>query len=108
MYGVMFPEEIRPGDAVPTEDVTGTGGAASESRSHAPHARFSPSNDPPIQCMSSLARSSVAHTAQTARRLGASLAAPLPAVSPASAATCSAMKPPQEHPIMPTAPVHHG
>ena len=26
----MFPEEIRPGDAVPTEDVTGTGGAASE------------------------------------------------------------------------------
>ena len=46
--GVMFPEETWPGLTVPTEcrGVNGTGGAASESSSHAPHARFSPQASP--------------------------------------------------------------
>lgn len=82
-------------NGLPSISTARLGGCATVCSIHVPQDRLALSNEPPMKCMSSANRSSVAHTAMTPLSDGGG-----------EAAACSAAMPPQEHPRSTTCPSH--
>mmetsp|Transcript_41972 Transcript_41972/g.80285 ORF Transcript_41972/g.80285 Transcript_41972/m.80285 type:complete len:209 (+) Transcript_41972:307-933(+) len=83
-------------NGLPSMSTARLGGCATVCSIHVPQDRLALSNEPPMKCMSSANRSSVAQTAMTPLSDGGG-----------EAAACSAAMPPQEQPRSTTCPSHH-